>query len=146
MISDATNKNNSSSNKWAAIKLIAGAVFILIFVGYTTLVALPRLSSGVDDIKTNVASYKKMLAIAADQDDSAEKAAFVAFTTKAVEDDYMDANERKKSMQLYMAMLKTIEPTECMHPILKKTVGSWMREDWLNAIQKRIDDKPCHIK
>lgn len=145
MISDATNKNNSNK-KWAVIKLIAGAVFILIFVAYTALVALPGLSSGVDDMKTNVASYKKMLAIAEGEDDSAEKAAFVAFTAKAIEDDYMDASERKKSMQLYIAMLKAIEPTECMHPILKKTVGSWMREDWLNAIQKRIDDKPCHIK
>ena len=144
MINKSKKVNNTKKSD--AIKVIGGMLGFLVLAVYMVFIGLPQLEGGLDEMKSNTASFEKMLVVAESKDDNAEKAAFVTFTTKAVEDDYMDASERSKSFNLYMAMLSTIEPTACMHPILKNTVGDWLRKDWLNAMQRQLDDKPCIIE
>lgn len=144
-MTDKINKETSKASKWAFYKLIGTGVLILVFVGFFTLIGLPSLDSELGAMKSDPKNFQDMLVVAEDLEDSPEKADFVAYTTKAVEDDYMDASERKKASSLYIDMLNTIELPECMHPLLKKTVGSYLREDLLNSLQKKLDDKPCEI-
>ena len=137
---------SGNSDKMHVFKVFGGALLFLVAVAYTALIGMPSLEVEVNKIKSNTKNFEAMLVVAEDIEDNPEKIAFVAFTSRAVEDKYMDRGERHKAMRLYLSMLKTIELPECMHRLLKKTVGSWLREDWLNAMQKRLDDKPCDIK